>query len=197
MSQRLEALVRALQQLPGVGVKSASRMAYHLLIHDRQAALDLAQAIEQACNEVKHCEWCHTLSETTLCSTCSDTTRNAALLCVVETPADQAAIEKTGLFQGLYFVLMGRINPLGAASRNKQALEALAHRLHQPQTSTVQELIVATNFNAEGEAAAYAITEMLKPLKIQVTRLARGVPIGSELEFVDLSTIAHAFNDRR
>lgn len=197
MSQRLDALVRALQLLPGVGVKSASRMAYHLLSHDRQAALGLAQAIEHACNDVKHCEWCHTLSEAPLCITCADTTRNAAQLCVVETPADQAAIEKTGLFKGLYFVLMGRINPLGAASRNKQALEALAHRMHLLQAQPVQEVIVATNFTAEGEAAAYAITEMLKPLEIQVTRLARGVPIGSELEFVDLSTIAHAITDRR
>ena len=197
MSQRLDALVRALQILPGVGVKSASRMAYHLLSHDREAALGLAQAIEHACNDVKHCEWCYTLSETPLCATCADTTRHAAQLCVVETPADQAAIEKTGLFKGLYFVLMGRINPLGAASRNKQALEALAHRMQLPQAQPVQEVIVATNFTAEGEAAAYAITEMLKPLEIQVTRLARGVPIGSELEFVDLSTIAHAITDRR
>jgi recombination protein RecR len=197
MSQRLDALVRALQILPGVGVKSASRMAYHLLSHDRQAALGLAQAIEHACHDVKHCEWCHTLSETSVCVTCADTTRNSAQLCVVETPADQAAIEKTGLFKGLYFVLMGRINPLGAASRNKQALEALAHRMHLSQTQTVQEVILATNFTADGEAAAYAITEMLKPLKIEVTRLARGVPIGSELEFVDLSTIAHALTDRR
>ena len=197
MSQRLEALVRALQTLPGVGVKSASRMAYHLLSHDRQAALALAQAIEQACHDVKHCAWCHTLSETPVCSTCADTSRNAAQLCVVETPADQAAIEKTGLFKGLYFVLMGRINPLGVASRNKQTLEALAHRMQLPQSVPVQEVIVATNFTADGEAAAYAITEILKPLNIQVTRLARGVPIGSELEFVDLSTIAHALTDRR
>jgi recombination protein RecR len=197
MSQRLDALVRALQILPGVGVKSASRMAYQLLSHDRQAALGLAQAIERACHDVKHCEWCYTLSETPVCVTCADSTRNSAQLCVVETPADQAAIEKTGLFKGLYFVLMGRINPLGAASRNKQALEALAHRMHLSQTQTVQEVILATNFTADGEAAAYAITEMLKPLKIEVTRLARGVPIGSELEFVDLSTIAHALTDRR
>lgn len=197
MSKRLDDLIRALQLLPGVGVKSASRMAYHLLSHNRQAALGLATAIEQACNEVKHCEWCHTLSEAPLCNTCADSSRNASQLCVVETPADQAAIEKTGLYKGLYFVLMGRINPLGAASHNKQALEALAHRLHLPQTQPVGELILATNFTAEGEAAAYAITEMIKPLEIQVTRLARGVPIGSELEFVDLSTIAHALNDRR
>lgn len=197
MSQRLESLIQALQILPGVGMKSASRMAYHLLSQDRQSALRLAQAIEQACQEVQHCHWCHTLSETDLCATCSDTSRNPTQLCVVETPADQAAIEKTGLFKGLYFVLMGRINPLGVASRNQQALEALAHRMHIPQAEPVQELIVATNFTADGEAAAYAITEMLRPLKIQVTRLARGVPIGSEIEFVDLSTIAHAFADRR
>ena len=197
MSQRLDTLIRALQLLPGVGVKSASRMAYHLLSHDRQAALGLAQAIELACHEVNHCEWCHTLSESRLCTTCSDTTRNAAQLCVVETPADQATIEKTGLFKGLYFVLMGRINPLGTASRNKQTLEALASRMQISNTPTVQEVIVATNFTAEGEAAAYAISEMLKPLDVQVTRLARGVPIGSELEFVDLGTIAHALTDRR
>jgi len=197
VSQRLDALIRALQLLPGVGVKSASRMAYQLLSHDRQAALGLAQAIELACLEVKHCEWCHTLSESRLCTTCSDHTRNAGQLCVVETPADQAAIEKTGLFKGLYFVLMGRINPLGTASRNKQTLEALASRMQMSDAMAVQEVIVATNFTAEGEAAAYAISEMLKPLQVQVTRLARGVPIGSELEFVDLSTIAHALTDRR
>ena len=197
MSQRLDALIRALQLLPGVGIKSASRMAYHLLSHDRQAALGLAQAIESACHEVKHCQWCHTLSESPLCITCADNTRNQAQLCVVETPADQAAIEKTGLFKGLYFVLMGRINPLGSASRNQQTLESLASRMQMSSTAPVQEVIVATNFTAEGEAAAYAIGEMLKPLQVQVTRLARGVPIGSELEFVDLSTIAHALTDRR
>ena len=172
-------------------------MAYHLLSQDRQGALGLAQAIELACHDVKQCEWCHTLSESPLCTTCADSNRNPAQLCVVETPADQAAIEKTGLYKGLYFVLMGRINPLGTASRNQQMLEALASRLHKPIASQVQEVIVATNFTAEGEAAAYAIGEVLKPLQLQVTRLARGVPIGSELEFVDLSTIAHALTDRR
>lgn len=197
MSQRLDALIQALQILPGVGVKSASRMAYHVLSHNRPAALALAQAIEQACHEVQHCDWCHTLSETPLCSLCADSTRQSQQLCIVETPADQAAIEKTGLYRGLYFVLMGRINPLGTASRNTAALEALVQRLRLPHAQPVTEVILATNFTAEGESAAFAITEIVKPLGIPVTRLARGVPIGSELEFVDLSTIAHAFHDRR
>lgn len=197
MSKRLEALVRALQTLPGVGVKSASRMAYHLLGQDRHGALGLAKALEQACAEVLHCDMCHTLSDQSICTTCADPRRDATVVCVVETPADQAAVEKTGQFMGRYFVLMGKINPLGAVGLNHAALQALVHRLQADGQPPVTELILATNFTAEGEAAAHLIGEIVKPLGVKVTRLARGVPIGSELEFVDLGTIAHAFSDRR
>lgn len=190
----LQALVEALKGLPGVGAKSASRMAYHLLQHDRQAATLLAGALTQAVRDVRHCSLCHTFTELEVCETCSDASRDAGQLCVVETPADQSAIERTGTYKGLYFVLMGKLSPLDGVGPKDIGLLKLKERV---QLGTVREAILATNFTAEGEATAHVISEMLRTQGIRVTRLARGVPAGSELEYVDLGTIAHALVDRR
>jgi len=194
MASSLDALTDALRRLPGVGVKSAQRMAYHLLQHDRDGARRLAQALQQAVSSVRHCERCHTFTEASVCSTCLDVGRERRQLCVVETPADQAAVERTGSYHGLYFVLMGRLSPLDGIGVHDIGLTKLLERATDGE---VEELIVATNFTAEGEATAHAIAQALKGRGVTVTRLARGVPAGSELEYVDLGTIAHAFSDRR
>ncbi len=190
----LETLVEALKRLPGVGQKSAQRMAYHLLQHDRLAMPRLAEALTAAQQRIGHCERCHTFSETPLCSVCADAGRDARLLCVVETPADQAALERTGSYRGYYFVLLGRLSPLdGVGTRQIGAAELLA----RAGEAGVEEVILATSFTAEGEATAHVLAEALRARGIRSTRLARGVPVGSELEYVDLGTIAHALTDRR
>ncbi|MFM2238903.1 MAG: hypothetical protein RJA69_277 [Pseudomonadota bacterium] len=190
----LEALIQALRRLPGVGVKSASRMAYYLLQQDREGAQLLSQALQQAANSVQHCTRCHTFTESPVCSTCLDPQRDASRLCVVESPADQSAIERTDSYRGLYFVLLGALNPLDGLGPRELGLPSLLERADD---GVVQEVILATNFTAEGEATAHVLGEALKRRGLQVTRLARGVPIGSELEYVDLGTIAHALADRR
>ncbi|PKO40304.1 MAG: recombination protein RecR [Betaproteobacteria bacterium HGW-Betaproteobacteria-3] len=190
----LEALIQALRRLPGVGAKSASRMAFHLLQHDREGAQYLAQALQRAASEVRHCTLCHTFTEAEVCSTCLDTQRDQSKLCVVETPADQSAVERTLAYRGLYFVLMGKLSPLDGIGPNDIGLQKLFDRACD---GTVAEVILATNFTAEGEATAHVIAQGLKARGLQVTRLARGVPVGSELEYVDLGTIAHALVDRR
>ena len=190
----LEALIEALRRLPGVGVKSAQRMAFHLLQHDREAALRLAMAMQAAVANVRHCERCHTFTQAPVCSICLDAGRDARLLCVVETPADQAALERTGSFRGYYFVLMGRLSPLDGVGVDAIGALQLLERAADGKT---EEVIIATNFTAEGEATAHVLAEALKSRGLRVTRLARGVPIGSELEYVDLGTIAHALQDRR
>ena len=190
----LAQLVEALRRLPGVGVKSAQRMAYHLLQHDQPAATQLARALDAAVQKVQHCERCHTFTEQPVCATCLDPQRDVRQLCVVETPADQAAVERTGSYRGLYFVLMGKLSPLDGVGAHDIGLPALIERAFD---EAVQEVIVATNFTAEGEVTAHVIAEALKSRGLRVTRLARGVPIGSELEYVDLGTIAHAFSERR
>ena len=190
----LEALIQALRRLPGVGVKSASRMAYHLLQHDREGAQLLSQALQQAAASVQHCTRCHTFTESPICATCLDPQRDASRLCVVESPADQSAIERTDSYRGLYFVLMGALNPLDGLGPRELGMAALLERVDD---GVVQEVILATNFTAEGEATAHVLGEALKRRGVQVTRLARGVPIGSELEYVDLGTLAHALADRR
>lgn len=187
-------MIDALRRLPGVGVKSAQRMAYHLLQHDRVGAELIAQALHSAVTNVRHCERCYTFTEDPVCSTCLDPSRDVRQLCVVETPADQAAVERTGSFQGLYFVLMGRLSPLDGVSTRDIGISKLLDRVAD---GVVQEVIVATNFTAEGEATAHVVAEALKVRGIKATRLARGVPIGSELEYVDLGTIAHALVERR
>ena len=193
-AQSLDALIQALRKLPGVGVKSAQRMAFHLLQHDRGGAQTLSRALQAATLQVQHCERCHTFTEASVCATCLDTRRDTTLLCVVETPADQSAMERTGAYKGLYFVLMGKLSPLDGIGPNDLGLKKLFDRACD---SIVREVILATNFTAEGEATAHVIAEGLKTRGIKSTRLARGVPAGSELEYVDLGTIAHALVDRR
>ncbi len=190
----LSALVEALRRLPGVGAKSASRMAFHLLQHDRPGAELLSQALHRAASSVRHCARCHTFTESEICSVCSDPMRDATKLLVVETPADQAALERTGAFRGLYFVLMGRLSPLDGIGPKDIGLQ---HLFDRATDGTTVEVILATNFTAEGEATAHVISEGLKARGLRTTRLARGVPAGSELEYVDLGTIAHALADRR
>jgi recombination protein RecR len=190
----LETLIEALKRLPGVGQKLAQRMAYHLLQHDRLAMPRLADALTAAAERIKHCERCHTFSEAPICPVCSDATRDARLLCVVETPADQAALERTGSYRGYYFVLLGRLSPLdGVGTREIGAAELLA----RASEAGVEEVILASSFTLEGEATAHVLAEALRSRGIKATRLARGVPVGSELEYVDLGTIAHALTDRR
>ena len=205
-SNALEGLTQALRRLPGVGAKSAARMAFHLLQHDKPGALQIARALEHAVHSVKHCVLCNTLTELDICSTCANPARDHSKLCVVETPADQAALERTLAYRGLYFVLMGKLSPLDGIGPHDIGLQKLFDRVlsrdtqGEPAPATereVQEVILATNFTAEGEATAHVIAQALKSRGVQVTRLARGVPVGSELEYVDLGTIAHALVDRR
>ena len=190
----LNALIEGLRRLPGVGVKSASRMAFHLLQHDRAGAQVLAQALQHAATAIRHCNLCHTFTESEVCATCLDPRRDTSKLCVVETPADQAAVERTAAFRGLYFVLMGKLSPLDGIGPKDIGLAKLFDRAAN---GVVEEVILATNFTAEGEATAHVIGEALKARGLKVSRLARGVPAGSELEYVDLGTIAHALVDRR
>ncbi|MBD3893599.1 recombination mediator RecR [Hydrogenophaga sp.] len=195
----LERLVQALRYLPGVGVKSAQRMAFHLLQHEREGAARLAQALQQALASMRHCALCHTFTEAEICPTCLDPQRDRSQLCVVETPADQATLERTGAYRGRYFVLMGKLSALDGVGPREIGLAQLLARVDHlvDAEREVREVILATNFTAEGETTAHLITQALKARGVQVTRLARGVPIGSELEYVDLGTIAHALVDRR
>ena len=194
----LERLIDALRRLPGVGVKSAQRMAFHLLQHDREGAQQLARALTEAVDQVRHCARCHTFTESEVCATCRDPRRDRSQLCVVETPADQAAMERTGAYKGLYFVLMGKLSPLDGVGPRDIGLDRLFDRVDEVDADTpLREVILATNFTAEGETTAHVIAQALKDRGLQVTRLARGVPVGSELEYVDLGTIAHALVDRR
>jgi recombination protein RecR len=195
----LELLVQALRRRPGVGVKSAQRMAFHLLQHDREGAQQLAQALQHACASVRHCALCHTFTEDEICPTCRDGRRDRSQLCVVENPADQSALERTGAYKGLYFVLMGKLSPLDGVGPRDIGLQKLFDRIDTlvDGVREVREVILATNFTAEGETTAHVIAQALKARGVNVTRLARGVPVGSELEYVDLGTIAHALVDRR
>ena len=205
-SNALEGLTQALRRLPGVGAKSAARMVFHLLQHDKPGALQIARALTHAVESVQHCGLCNTLTEHEVCSTCANPGRDRSKLCVVETPADQAALERTLAYRGLYFVLMGKLSPLDGIGPHDIGLQKLFDRVlprdaqGEPLAAAereVQEVILATNFTAEGEATAHVIAQALKSRNVQVTRLARGVPVGSELEYVDLGTIAHALVDRR
>ena len=193
-SNSLDVLIQSLKRLPGVGVKSASRMAFHLLQHDRPGAQALSEALARAVGTIRHCALCHTFTEAQVCNTCQDARRDHTKLCVVETPADQSAVERTGAYKGLYFVLIGKLSPLDGIGPKDIGLKKLFDRATD---GIVQEVILATNFTAEGEATAHVISEALKTRGLTLTRLARGVPVGSELEYVDLGTIAHALVDRR
>ena len=190
----LDTLIQALRRLPGVGVRSAQRMAFHLLQHDREGARQLGRALHEAVDQVRHCAQCHTFTESEVCATCGDPRRDASQLAVVETPADQAALERTGAFRGRYFVLMGKLSPLDGIGPCDIGAQRLIERACD---GVVREVILATNFTAEGEATAHVIGQALRSRGLVVTRLARGVPAGSELEYVDLGTIAHALADRR
>ena len=190
----LDALTDALRRLPGVGPKSAQRYAYHLLQHDRDGASMLGRALTDAVARVRHCERCNTFTDAAVCDTCSSPERDPSLLCVVETPADQLMVEQTLSFNGLYFVLMGRLSPLDGIGPREIHFERLLARACD---GVVREVILATNFTQEGEATAHYIGQMLRARGLKVSRLARGVPIGSELEYVDASTVAQAMRDRR
>jgi recombination protein RecR len=194
----LQRLVEALRVLPGVGPKSAQRMAFYLLQHDRNGAALLAQSLGEAVDKVGHCSRCNTFSETAICSTCADSRRDPSILCIVETPADQVMVEQTLSFKGNYFVLMGRISPLDGMGPTEIHFDRLLARIENPDTGlAVREVVLATNFTSEGEATAHYIGEVLKSKGIKVTRIARGIPVGGELEYVDAGTLARALMDRR
>lgn len=190
----LESLIEALRCLPGIGPKSAQRMAYYLMQRDRPGAQRLADALQLALGALRHCERCNTFTEAEICDRCSSTKRDASLLCVVETPVDMNMMEQTLSFQGLYYVLMGRISPLDGVGPRELGLERLMSRVLDGE---VREVILATNYTNEGEATAHYITAMLKPKGITVTRIARGVPVGGELEYVDSGTLAQALRERK
>jgi recombination protein RecR len=190
----LDALAKALRCLPGVGPRAAQRMALHLLQHDRDGARALAGALEHATQAVRHCERCNTFTEDSVCALCRSPRRDATLLCVVETPADLVTVEQTHAYQGLYFVLMGRLSPLDGIGPKEIRLDRLLRRATD---GVVREVILATNFTNEGEATAHYIAEMLVARGLGVSRLARGVPVGGELEYVDAGTLAQALRDRR
>jgi recombination protein RecR len=190
----VERLVEALRVLPGVGPRSAQRMAYYLLQHDRAGADTLAQALAIALASVRHCARCNNFTEDEVCSLCRSPRRDASLLCVVETPADLAMVEQTLSYSGMYFVLMGRLSPLDGVGARDIGLDRLLARASD---GVVQEVILATNFTNEGEATAHYIAEMLRARNIKASRIARGVPLGGELEYVDIGTISQAILDRR
>lgn len=193
-SSRLAELISALRILPGVGPKSAQRMAYHLLQRDRPGAARLGQSIEQALTQITHCALCNDFSETPICSLCTSPTRDASQLAVVEMPTDLLMMEQTQGYHGLYFVLMGRLSPLDGIGPREIHLDRLLQRVS---SGHIAEVILATNFTLEGEATAHAITELLRPRHILVSRIARGVPVGGELEHIDSGTLAQALTDRR
>jgi recombination protein RecR len=190
----LEELTQALRCLPGVGPKAAQRMALHLLQNDREGALRLAKALDAATRIVRHCQRCNTFTEDEICELCRSRKRDASLLCVVETPADLLMLEHTQAYGGLYFVLMGRLSPLDGVGPKEIRLDRLLKRALDGQ---VREVVLATNFTNEGEATAHYIGEMLGARGLKVTRLARGVPVGGELEYVDSGTLAQALRERR
>lgn len=190
----LEQLIHAFRCLPGVGPKSAQRMAFHLLERNRSGGLNLSKTLEQAIQQIGHCESCRTLSETPLCNLCNNPSRDLSLLCVVESPADVIAIEQTGYYRGHYFVLMGRLSPLDGIGPEELGIDQFIQRLaiNQP-----QEVILATNPTVEGEATAHYLAELIKQHNILATRIAHGVPIGSDLEYIDGNTLTRALAGRQ
>ena len=190
----LESLIEALRCLPGIGPKSAQRMAYYLMQRDRPGAQRLADALQLALGALRHCERCNTFTEAEICDRCSSAKRDASLLCVVETPVDMNMMEQTHAYRGLYYVLMGRISPLDGVGARELGLEQLIARVLD---GVVREVILATNYTNEGEATAHYIAAMVKPKGVSVTRIARGVPVGGELEYVDSGTLAQALRERR
>ncbi|MCW8886845.1 MAG: recombination mediator RecR [Motiliproteus sp.] len=193
-SPLIDQLIDSLRCLPGVGAKSAQRMAFQLLERDRPGAMQLAGALNDAMDKVGHCSRCRTLTELEICSICDNHRRQSDLLCVVESPADVLAIEHTGSYSGQYFVLHGHLSPIDGIGPEDIGISQL---LQLAQSQDVTEMVIATNPTVEGEATAYYISEQVKPLGIKVSRIAHGVPLGGELEFVDGGTLAHAFAGRR
>jgi len=190
----LEQLIESLRCLPGVGPKSAQRMAYHLLQRDQAGALRLADALRGALEHIRHCEKCNSFTEQEICGLCSSAKRDTSLLCVVETPADLLMMEQTQCYRGLYFVLMGRLSPLDGIGPKEIHLEKL---LKRAQDGIVKEVVLATNFTVEGEATAHYINELLKSRGMKMSRIARGMPVGGELEHVDSGTLGQAVLERR
>ena len=189
----LEQLIEALRVLPGVGQKSAQRMAYHLLERQRDGGKRLSEALAQAMEHVRHCERCRDFSETPVCATCASSARDTHQLCVVETPADRLAIEQATGYRGRYFILQGRLSPLDGIGPRELGLDALARRLEEGE---VTEMIVATNPTVEGEATAHYLAQLARARGVHPSRLAHGVPLGGELEYVDRGTLSHAFGSR-
>jgi len=190
----LDELITALKCLPSVGPRSAQRMAFHLLQRDHPGAARLAKALTQALAILRHCERCNNFTESEICALCSSARRDQRQLCVVEMPADVMAMEQAHCFSGLYFVLMGRLSPLDGVGPKEIRLDRLLKRATD---DVVNEVILATNFTVEGEATAHYIGEMLKNRNIRVSRIARGLPVGGELEYVDMGTLAQAVAERR
>ena len=193
-SPLLNDLIEALRCLPGVGAKTAQRMAFHVLERDRAGGKRLAEKLASAVERIGNCTRCRTFSEESVCALCASPARDAALLCVVETPADQLAIEQATGFRGRYFVLLGRLSPLDGLGPKELGLDLLAARLGEGE---VKELIVATNPTVEGEATAHMLSALARSAGVRATRLAHGVPLGGELEFIDRGTLAHAFGSRQ
>jgi recombination protein RecR len=190
----LEALIDGLRCLPGVGPKSALRMAYYLLQRDRKGAAKLGQSLENALQVLGHCTLCNNFTETPVCQLCESENRDSAQLCVVEMPTDLMMMEQTHSYKGMYFVLMGRLSPLDGIGPKEINLDKLIKRA---QDGVVTEVILATNYTVEGEATAHYISELLKTRKIAVSRIARGLPMGGEIEYVDSGTLAQAILERR
>ncbi len=191
---RIDRLIQALRCLPGVGPKSAQRIAFHLLERDREGARQLAAALVEAVEAVKNCERCRNFSDGPLCGVCASAKRDASLLCVVEAPTDVGLIEQTGGYNGRYFVLMGRLSPLDGIGPDEIGVSKLRTLL---KGGEVREVILATSTTAEGQATAHYLTEVIQGSGVRVTRLAQGIPLGGELEFVDSGTLAHALSSRR
>lgn len=193
-SPLISELIESFRVLPGVGPKSAQRMAYYLLEQNRSGGHQLAKVLEQALDKVKHCEQCRNLSEEPVCSLCTSSSRHSDELCIVESPSDVIAIEQSGIFRGKYFVLMGHLSPIDGIGPEEIGLNQLEARLS---SETVVELIIATNPTVEGEATAHYIQQMVQGQNIKVTRLAQGIPIGGELEYIDSGTLSQAFISRK
>lgn len=189
----IEELIQALCCLPGVGPKSAQRMAYHLLQRDREGGRRLSLAISEAVERVGNCRRCRTLTDAEICAVCEDPSRDASILCIVETPADMIAIDKGTGYKGLFFVLMGHLSPLDGIGPEQIGLDILERRLDRGE---VREVVLATSSTVEGQATAHYIGEMVRARELKATRLAYGIPLGGELEFIDSTTLAHAFRGR-
>ncbi|EDY85800.1 recombination protein RecR [gamma proteobacterium HTCC5015] len=192
-SSLLNELIEAFRCLPGVGPKSAQRMAFHALERERGRAKHLALVLQQAVERIGHCQRCRNFTENAVCSLCESPRRDGSVLCIVESPADVSALEDATDYNGLYFVLMGRLSPLDGIGPKDIGLDQLEQRLSD---GSVRELILATNPTVEGEATAHYISELAAEAKVAVSRIAHGVPLGGELEYIDGGTLSHAFSQR-